>query len=155
MTLVQLFNGVLEPNPIIFFDKGNPCCSNDKVIKPQCDISESSTEITFKTNFPGVKKEDLKVEFEDGLLTLEGKTEEEREEVSTDETVETDGDAEAKGPVTWHFTERTSGFYRRQFRLPENADIENAAAAYENGVLTLSVPKAVPPKPEAVKINVS
>ena len=55
----------------------------------------------------------------------------------------------------WHRVERSSGQFVRRFRLPENAKTEEVRAALENGVLTVTVPKAEVKKPEVKSIQIS
>jgi HSP20 family protein len=51
------------------------------------------------------------------------------------------GEKKKGSDITWHHTERSRSFVKRSLRLPENADTENISASYNNGVLTLSIPK--------------
>ncbi|RVX13917.1 17.5 kDa class I heat shock protein [Vitis vinifera] len=55
----------------------------------------------------------------------------------------------------WHRVERSSGQFMRRFRLPENVKVEEVKAAMENGVLTVTVPKAEVKKPDVKAIDIS
>ena len=82
-----------------------------------------------------VKKEEVKVESEEGrVLQISGERSQEQEEKS-----DTD---------TWHQVERSRGRFLRRFTLPENAKVEEVKAAVENGVLTITVPKEEVKKPD-------
>ncbi|XP_021732378.1 18.3 kDa class I heat shock protein [Chenopodium quinoa] len=104
------------------------------------DWRETPEAHVFKADLPGVKKEEVKVEVEDGnVLRISGQRAREKEEKND----------------TWHRVERSSGQFMRKFRLPDNAKVDNVKAAMENGVLTVTVPKVEAPKPEVKSINVS
>lgn len=91
------------------------------------DWKETPTEHVFKADLPGLRKEEVKVEIEDGrTLSISGKRQ--KEEVQTTDT--------------WHRVERSSGQFMRKFRLPENSNVDHVKANVENGVLTVVVPKA-------------
>ncbi|KAL2940426.1 17.3 kDa class I heat shock protein, partial [Bienertia sinuspersici] len=90
------------------------------------DWKETPEAHVFKADLPGVKKEEVKVEVEDGnLLRISGQRATEKEEKND----------------TWHRVERSSGQFMRTFRLPENAKVDQVKAAMDNGVLTVTVPK--------------
>ena len=94
----------------------------------------------FKADVPGLKKEEVKVEIEDGrVLQISGERSQEQEEKSD----------------TWHRVERSSGRFSRRFRLPENAKVEEVKAAMENGVLTVTVPKEEVKRPDVRPIQIS
>ncbi|PKI46626.1 hypothetical protein CRG98_032968 [Punica granatum] len=94
----------------------------------------------FKADLPGLRKEEVKVEVEDGrVLQISGERRREREE---------------KGD-TWHRMERSTGQFTRRFRLPENAKMDQVKASMENGVLTVTVPKVEEKRSEVKKINIS
>jgi HSP20 family protein len=94
----------------------------------------------FKTDVPGLKKEEVKVELEDGnVLQISGERCKEQEE-KTD---------------TWHRVERSSGKFLRRFRLTENARTEQISASMENGVLTVTVPKEEAKKADVKSIQIS
>lgn len=61
--------------------------------------------------------------------------------LSVNKSENKDEEKEEEEGVKWHHTERSHFFMKRSLRLPESADMENAAAAYKDGVLTVSVPK--------------
>ncbi|WP_252726020.1 Hsp26/alpha crystallin family protein, partial [Acinetobacter indicus] len=104
------------------------------------DWKETPEAHLFKADLPGVKKEEVKVEVEDGrILKISGERKREQEE-KTD---------------TWHRVERSSGQFVRQFRLPENAKVDQVKAAMEDGVLTVTVPKEEVKKPEVRSIDIS
>ena len=94
----------------------------------------------FKADLPGLKKEEVKVEVEEGrVLQISGERNREQEEKND----------------KWHSVERSSGKFLRRFRLPENAKMDEVKAAMENGVLTVTVPKEVVKKPEVKGIEIS
>ena len=104
------------------------------------DWKETPEAHVFKADVPGLKKEEVKVEVEDGnVLQISGERNKEQEE-KTD---------------TWHRVERSSGRFMRRFRLPENAKTEQIRASMENGVLTVTVPKDEVKKPEVKSIQIS
>ncbi|XP_044982077.1 17.4 kDa class I heat shock protein-like [Hordeum vulgare subsp. vulgare] len=104
------------------------------------DWKETPEAHVFKADVPGLKKEEVKVEVEDGnILQISGERNKEQEE-KTD---------------TWHRVERSSGKFLRRFRLPENAKAEQVKASMENGVLTVTVPKEEAKNPEVKAIQIS
>ncbi|CAL9777634.1 unnamed protein product [Musa acuminata subsp. burmannicoides] len=97
------------------------------------DWNETPEAHVFKADLPGVKKEEVKVEVEEGrVLQISGERSKEEEEKSD----------------KWHRVERSSGKFLRRFRLPENAKVDQVKASMENGVLTVTVPKEEAKKPE-------
>ncbi|XP_040377661.1 17.9 kDa class I heat shock protein [Oryza brachyantha] len=104
------------------------------------DWKETPEAHVFKADVPGLKKEEVKVEVEDGnILQISGERNKEQEE-KTD---------------TWHRVERSSGRFLRRFRLPDNAKPEQIKAFMENGVLTVTVPKEEAKKPDVKSIQIS
>ena len=104
------------------------------------DWKETPEAHVFKADVPGLKKEEVKVEVEDGnVLQISGERNKEQEEKSD----------------TWHRVERSSGRFMRRFRLPENAKAEQIRASMENGVLTVTVPKEEAKKPDVKSIQIS
>ncbi|EYU35282.1 hypothetical protein ABFS82_06G130100 [Erythranthe guttata] len=110
------------------------------VANARIDWKETPEAHLFKVDVPGLKKEEVKVEVEDGsILQISGERSKEKEEKND----------------KWHRVERSSGKFIRRFRLPENAKLEEVKAAMENGVLTVTVPKEEVKKPEVKAIDIS
>ncbi|XP_078172924.1 16.9 kDa class I heat shock protein 2-like [Carex rostrata] len=104
------------------------------------DWKETPEAHVFKADLPGVKKEEVKVEMEEGnVLKISGERSREKEEKND----------------KWHHVERSSGKFLRRFRLPENAKVDQVKAAMENGVLTVTVPKEEVKKPTVKAIEIS
>nr|BAA02160.1 low molecular weight heat shock protein [Oryza sativa Japonica Group] len=104
------------------------------------DWKETPEAHVFKADVPGLKKEEVKVEVEDGnVLQISGERIKEQEE-KTDK---------------WHRVERSSGKFLRRFRLPEDTKPEQIKASMENGVLTVTVPKEEPKKPDVKSIQIT
>ncbi|KAL8102886.1 hypothetical protein AgCh_027420 [Apium graveolens] len=104
------------------------------------DWKETPEAHVFKADMPGLKKEEVKVEVEDGkVLQISGERSKEEEEKND----------------KYHRVERSSGRFMRRFRLPDNAKMEEVKACMENGVLTVTVPKEEVKKPEVKAIDIS
>ena len=110
------------------------------IANTRIDWKETPEAHVFKADLPGLKKEEVKVEIEEGrVLQISGERSREKED---------------KGD-TWHRMERSSGRFLRRFRLPENAKVEQVKASMENGVLTVTVPKEEVKKPDAKPIQIT
>ena len=86
-----------------------------------------------------MKREDVKVEFEDGVLTVEGERKQEKEE---------------KGKK-FHKIERAYGKFVRRFALPTEVDAAKLSAEFKEGVLNVHLPKSPNVKPKTVTVNVA
>jgi len=106
---------------------------------PTVDISESDGEYLIKAELPEVKKEDVKVTVENGVLTLQGERRQEKEEKSK----------------RFHRVERSYGSFVRSFSLPESVEESSVKADYKDGVLNLHLPKSEKVKPKAIDVKVA
>lgn len=106
---------------------------------PSVDISEDDKEWLVKADLPDVKKEEVKVTVEDGVLTITGERKFEKEE---------------KGKK-YHRIERSYGNFLRSFTLPDGADGSKVAAEFKDGVLQVHLPKGEKAKPKAVDVKVA
>ena len=106
---------------------------------PSVDISETDGEYQIKAEIPDVKKEDVKVTVEDGVLTIQGERKHENEE---------------KGKK-FHRIERSYGSFVRTFSLPDVIDEEKVKAEFKDGVLNLYLPKSEKAKPKAIEVKVA
>lgn len=106
---------------------------------PSVDISETEGEYQIKAEIPDVKKEDVKVTLEDGVLTIQGERKHEKEE---------------KGKK-YHRIERSYGSFVRTFSLPDVIDEEKVKAEFKEGVLNLHLPKSEKAKPKAIEVKVA
>ncbi len=105
---------------------------------PPVDIVENENELVLTADVPGVKMDAIDIKLEDGTLTISGN----REFVSE------------KKEGGYHRMERAYGKFQRAFSLPESVDAEKVAAAYDNGVLRVTLPKKEIAKPRSIKVSV-
>lgn len=106
---------------------------------PSVDISETDTAYLIKGEIPGVKKEDVKVTLQDGMLTIQGERKLEKEE---------------KGKK-FHRVECSYGNFVRSFRVPDDADEAGVKAEFKDGMLNVTLPKSEREKPKSVNVTVS
>lgn len=106
---------------------------------PVVDIREDENEIAIVAELPGLKPEQVDVTCENGVLNIRGEKSEERKE-----------NDEAR---RYHLLERTYGSFSRSFQLPQGLDESKIEAGFDNGVLTVRVPKAALPQPKKIQIN--
>ncbi len=105
---------------------------------PPVDVAETQDKILVRAEVPGMKQEDIQIEFENGLLTLRGERPIEK----------TEG-------LTWHRVERIYGNFSRSFTLPRTVDPEKITASYRDGILEIEVPKREEAKPKQIRIAVT
>jgi len=105
---------------------------------PAVDIQETDHELVVKADVPDVDMKDIDVRMENGTLTLRGERKFEAK----------------KSEGGWHRVERSYGTFERAFTLPETVNPEGVKADYENGVLTVTLPKKEIAKPRQIKVDV-
>ncbi|HUF10842.1 MAG TPA: Hsp20/alpha crystallin family protein [Rhodothermales bacterium] len=104
---------------------------------PRVDLSETESEFRILLDLPGMKKDDVTINFESDMLTITG---ERREENSRED-------------VNYYRTERFFGRFSRSFTFPKAVEIDSISAVFEDGVLTVKVPKAAESKPRKITIS--
>ncbi len=108
-----------------------------RLLTPALDITEDEHAFHVMTELPGLCKDDVQIQFENGVLTISGEKKQESE---------TSG-------KSWHRMERRYGAFHRAITLPRGAAMETADATFENGVLTITIPKREDVKPRTIKIK--
>ena len=104
---------------------------------PPVDIQETTEGYKLHAELPGLTKDDINITLENNVLRLSG-----------ERKLEKDVKKE-----TFHRVERTYGAFSRAFALPQQVNAEGVQAAFENGVLTITVPKAEQAKPRKIAIS--
>jgi HSP20 family protein len=112
---------------------------------PAMDIVEKPDSVLIHMDVPGVQKEDIKVQVEDGVLTVSGERRTETEEKSSAE--------DDKHGGQWMVKERTFGSFKRQVALPKGVNLEEIKAAYDQGVLNITVPKMAEAQAKEIAIQ--
>jgi len=111
--------------------------SSKAVWAPRVDLSETDDLYRIELDIPGMTRDDITISYQDNQLAISG----ERREESRKEDNE------------YVRVERSFGHFYRAFRLPKTVNADNIEAAYDNGVLTIHVPKAEESKPHRIEIQ--
>ena len=104
---------------------------------PSVDIRDTEDALELSVEVPGVSKEDIDISVKDGVLTIKG---EKKNEVKEEQK-------------NYYRVERTYGSFQRSFHLADEVNSDEVSASLENGVLTLSLPKAEKQKEKQITIN--
>ena len=104
---------------------------------PPCDVFEDKDAIKIVAEIPGVTAENVKISLENNLLTLRGEKQQQAEEKN--ERV--------------HRYERSYGMFERSFALPTTVDSEKVSATCQDGILTITVPKAERARPREIPVQ--
>ncbi len=110
---------------------------NDFIDAPSMDMYQTPNDIVVKASLPGMKADDIQISVVGDVLTLRGETRVE-EEVKD---------------ASYHIRERRSGSFARSIPLPASVQADKAKAEFENGVLTLTLPKAEEMKPKTITVK--
>ncbi|KAJ9687751.1 hypothetical protein PVL29_016284 [Vitis rotundifolia] len=122
---------ILEQSPITV-PKGL-----ETIALARSDWKETTSAHIITLDVPGMKKEDIKIEIEENRVLR----------ISGERTAEEEVEGEK-----WHRSERTTGKFWRQFRLPANADLDRIKAHLENGVLRITIPKLAEERKKPAKV---
>lgn len=120
------------------FDRRDDQKIDNAVWSPFTDIVEDDDQYTLKLDLPGIKKDDVKISYNDGALTVSSERKEEVEEKNK----------------KYHRIERAYGNYYRSFTLPTKVKEDKITAEFTDGILTIKVPKAEEAKPREIEIKV-
>src|SRR5690606_31690696 len=105
---------------------------------PAIDVEETDGEYVVKTDLPAVKKDEVKVTVENGVLCIEGERKQEKEEKNR----------------KVHRVERSYGRFVRRISVPGDADPARVSADFKDGVLSVHLPKSESAKPRAIEVKV-
>lgn len=105
---------------------------------PSCDISETDQAYRIHAELPAVKKDDVHVTLDNGVLTIRGERRSEKEEKD----------------VRFHRRELFVGSFARQFTLPADADEGKVDASFKDGMLNIVIPKAPAKSPRSKEVAV-
>lgn len=106
-------------------------------LTPNCEVSETDTTYTFNFDLPGMNKDQVKVEVENNQLTISAERKEEKEVKNKKK----------------YLSEVHYGSYLRSFSLPQAVDEKNVNAKFNNGVLTITIPKTESTKAKKIAIQ--
>jgi HSP20 family protein len=106
---------------------------------PAVDVRESDNELRLEVELPGINPEEVEVTADNGVLTVRGEKKTERKE----------GDEQSR----YHVVERSYGMFTRSFQLPQGLDDSRIEADYNNGILSIHIPKAALPQPRKIQIG--
>jgi HSP20 family protein len=115
----QLFNNV--------FGAGGRASNGSLMRAPETDVVETEREIRVVTEMPGLSRENIEIDVENNVLTLRGEKREER----------TEGEQ-----GRYHLAERRWGTFTRSFVLPRDVEADAIEASFQDGVLTVTIPKS-------------
>jgi len=106
---------------------------------PSADISETDKEYVIRAELPAVKKEEVQVTFDDGMLTIRGERKQQKEDKNE----------------KFHRVESFYGSFERRFSLPENVNADAIACESKDGVLTVHIPKSeiLKQKPKQITVQ--
>lgn len=108
---------------------------------PSADISETDKEYVIRAELPAVKKEDVQVTYDDGMITIKGERKLQKDEKS---------DKNEK----YHRVESFYGSFERRFSLPDNVSVDTIHCESKDGILTVHIPKTEPTKQKPKQISV-
>ena len=104
---------------------------------PAVDMYQTDDEIVVRASLPGIKADEVQINVTGDVLTLKGEVKHEEE----------------KNDRSWHIREQRWGSFQRSVALPTNVVSDQAKAEFENGILTITLPKAEEVRPRTITIN--
>ncbi len=122
------------------FNRGVPAMGDFRknALGFKVNVAETDKALEVSAEIPGVDAKDIDVQLKDGVLTIKGEKKEEKDEKQKD----------------WHVTERSYGMFERSFSLPADVDTAKVEAAFDKGVLKVTLPKLAAAQAKVQKIEV-
>ena len=114
-----------------------PLTLRDGWSAPAIDMYQTDDEIVVKASLPGVKADEVQINITGEILTIKGETKQ----------------VEEKKDKAWHMREQRWGTFERAIALPTEVTADKAKAEFENGILTITLPKAEEVKPKIINIK--
>jgi len=134
MSLRQAMDKLFEDS---FVRPSRALAALGEVTAPALDVYQTANEVVVKATLPGLKPEDVSIDITGETLTIKGETKAEQEIKKED----------------YLYQERRYGSFARSIVLPSGLKPDKAEATIEDGVLTLTIPKAEEVKPKAIKVK--
>jgi HSP20 family protein len=104
---------------------------------PAIDMYQTDNDVVVKASLPGIKAEEVQINVTGDILTLKGEVKQEEE----------------RKDRAWHIREQRFGSFERSIVLPTDVKSDRAEAVFENGILTVTLPKADEVKPKTINIK--
>ena len=104
---------------------------------PAIDMYQTDNEVVVKASIPGIKADEVQINITGDVLTLKGELKHEEE----------------RNDRAWHIREQRFGSFERSVALPTSVKTDQAEAVFENGILTITLPKADEVKPRTINIK--
>lgn len=111
---------------------------DERQFDPACDVTETEEHFAMSLDLPGMKKEDIKIELNENILTVSG---ERKREIKSDKNEK------------FQRYEKSYGYFKRSFSLPRTVDGEKVEAQYNDGVLELILPKTAAAKSRLIEVQ--
>ena len=104
---------------------------------PAIDMYQTDDEVVVRAALPGIKSDEVQINVNGDVLTIRGETKHEEE----------------KNDKSWHIREHRWGVFERSVRLPTGVVADQAKAEFDNGILTISLPKSEEVKPKTISVK--
>ena len=105
---------------------------------PKVDVTETDKAYEIAAELPGMSEKDIEVNVANGVLSIKGEKQEEKEEKKKD----------------YYLRERSFGSFQRAFQVPDGVDLDKIECSFKNGLLTVTLPKTAQAQQAAKKIEV-
>jgi HSP20 family protein len=105
---------------------------------PAVDVRENQNELRLDLELPGINADEVEITTDNGVLTVRGEKHSERKE---------------EDDARYHVVERSYGSFMRSFQLPQGLDDSRIEATFDNGILSIHIPKSALPQPKKIQIK--